>query len=137
MELETAKDLPSLTVTVEPTQMFFFSAATYNGHRIHYDRRWAMEMEGYPDVIVQGQLQAALLARLVTDWMGPRGSLQEFTLQNRGAAFAGETLEFGGRIESVQQLSGSDRKVHLVLEGRKTDGTVIMPGSAVVHVAES
>ena len=37
---------PALTVTVDETQMFFFSAATYNGHRIHYDKEWARDGRG-------------------------------------------------------------------------------------------
>ena len=61
------------TVTVDETQMFFFSAATYNGHRIHYDKQWARDVEGYDDVLVQGPLQAALLARAITDWIGGAG----------------------------------------------------------------
>ncbi len=55
--------------------MFFFSAATYNGHRIHYDRTWAVDVEGYPDILVHGPLQAALMAKAVTDWIGPGGRL--------------------------------------------------------------
>jgi len=61
-EVDTGDVIPVLTVTVDETQMFFFSAATYNGHRIHYDKQWARDVEGYDDVLVQGPLQAALLA---------------------------------------------------------------------------
>ncbi|MDT5391147.1 MAG: hypothetical protein QOE04_4788, partial [Mycobacterium sp.] len=35
-DVQPGDELPTLTVTVDETQMFFFSAATYNGHRIHY-----------------------------------------------------------------------------------------------------
>lgn len=131
-EISVDQELPTLEVTIEPAQMFLFSAATYNSHRIHYDRQWAIDVEGYPDIVVQGQLQAALLARLVTDWMGPVGSLVEYSLQNRGAVFAGATLTFGGRIASAVDCDDGSRRVDLVLEGRRADGTVIMPGSAVV-----
>jgi len=71
-DVEPGDELPPLTVTVDETQMFFFSAATYNGHRIHYDKQWARDVEGYDDVLVQGPLQAALLARAITDWIGRR-----------------------------------------------------------------
>ncbi len=43
--------------------LFRFSALTFNGHRIHYDHRWATEQEGYPDVVVHGPLVALLLLR--------------------------------------------------------------------------
>ena len=41
--------------------LFRFSAVTFNGHRIHYDRSYAMEQEGYGGLMVHGPLQAALL----------------------------------------------------------------------------
>ena len=62
-DVDTGDEVPPLTVTVDETQMFFFSAATYNGHRIHYDKEWARDREGYDTVLVQGPLQAALLSR--------------------------------------------------------------------------
>ena len=40
-DVELGDDDPGADVTVDQTQMFFFSAATYNGHRIHYDKGWA------------------------------------------------------------------------------------------------
>jgi len=62
-DVGVGEQIPTLTVTVDETQLFFFSAASYNGHRIHYDKEWARTVEGYDDVLVQGPLQAALLAR--------------------------------------------------------------------------
>ena len=46
-DVQTGDSLPTLTVTVDERQLFFFSAATYNGHRIHYDKDWARTVEGY------------------------------------------------------------------------------------------
>ena len=45
--------------------LFRYSALTFNGHRIHYDRRYATEVEGYPGLIVHGPLIATLLLDLV------------------------------------------------------------------------
>ena len=42
--------------------LFQFSALTYNAHRIHYDRDYARDAEGYPDLVVHGPLQALYLA---------------------------------------------------------------------------
>ena len=44
--------------------LFRYSALTFNGHRIHYDRKYTMETEGYPGLIVHGPLQATLLIGL-------------------------------------------------------------------------
>jgi 3-methylfumaryl-CoA hydratase len=44
--------------------LFRYSALTFNGHRIHYDRRYATEVEGYPGLVVHGPLLATFLAEL-------------------------------------------------------------------------
>ena len=45
--------------------LFRYSALTFNGHRIHYDRKYATEVEGYPGLVVHGPLIATLLLDLV------------------------------------------------------------------------
>jgi 3-methylfumaryl-CoA hydratase len=52
------------TIIPDPVLLFRYSALTGNGHRIHYDRRYVTEVEGYPGLIVHGPLQATLLAEL-------------------------------------------------------------------------
>jgi 3-methylfumaryl-CoA hydratase len=42
-------------------RLFRYSAATYNAHRIHYDRDYAREVERYPGLVVHGPMQATLL----------------------------------------------------------------------------
>ncbi|HEX3675066.1 MAG TPA: MaoC family dehydratase N-terminal domain-containing protein [Rhizomicrobium sp.] len=46
------------------TQLFRFSALTFNAHRIHYDRDYARDVEGYPGLVVQGPYTAMLLMDL-------------------------------------------------------------------------
>jgi 3-methylfumaryl-CoA hydratase len=48
-------------VVPDPVLLFRYSALTFNGHRIHYDRGYAMEAEGYPGLVVHGPLIATLL----------------------------------------------------------------------------
>jgi 3-methylfumaryl-CoA hydratase len=45
--------------------LFRYSALTFNGHRIHYDRSYVTEVEGYPGLIVHGPLIATLLLDLL------------------------------------------------------------------------
>ncbi len=45
--------------------LFRYSALTFNGHRIHYDRPYVTDVEGYPGLIVHGPLIATLLVDLV------------------------------------------------------------------------
>lgn len=65
-------DLPALpqgawsrTVTPDPVLLFRFSALTFNAHRIHYDRPYAIDEEGYPGLVVHGPLTAVLLMELL------------------------------------------------------------------------
>jgi 3-methylfumaryl-CoA hydratase len=45
--------------------LFRYSALTFNGHRIHYDRRYVTQVEGYPGLVVHGPLIATLLLDLL------------------------------------------------------------------------
>ena len=131
-DVEPGDELPALTIVVDETQMFFFSAATYNGHRIHYDKDWARTVEGYDDVLVQGPLQAALLARAVTDWIGGSGRLVEYSVQNRAIALPGQSLTFGGTVTGKRVDAGRGL-VDLEIAGRR-DGDMLMPGTATVEL---
>ncbi|MEJ8835327.1 FAS1-like dehydratase domain-containing protein [Ramlibacter sp. AN1133] len=57
--------------------LFRYSALTFNGHRIHYDRRYVTEVEGYPGLIVHGPLIATLLMDLVRRQM-PQAEVASF-----------------------------------------------------------
>jgi hydroxyacyl-ACP dehydratase HTD2-like protein with hotdog domain len=129
-DVAVGDEVPALDVVVDKTQMFFFSAATYNGHRIHYDRDWATQAEGYDDVLVQGPLQSALLARAVTDWIGGRGRLVSYAVQNRAVAYPGERLTFDG-VVTAKRVDGGLALVDLDIAGRRGD-VVLMPGTATV-----
>src|SRR5271166_5483853 len=129
-DVEPGDALATLTVTVDETQMFFFSAATYNGHRIHYDKDWARDVEGYDNVLVHGPLQAALLSRALTDWIGGGGRLVAFSVQNRAIAYPGQELIFGG-VVTGKRMAGRQACVDLDVFCRRGDD-VLMPGTATV-----
>ena len=132
-DVETGTAVTPLTVTVNETQMFFFSAATYNGHRIHYDKDFARDVEGYDNVLVHGPLQGALLARAVTDWAGPGGRLVSYSFQNRSSAFAGEELRFTGTVTGKHD-DGDRGLVDLEIHAEKGEAELLMPGTATVSL---
>lgn len=129
-DVETGSAITPLTVTPTETQLFFFSAATYNGHRIHYDKDFARDVEGYDNVLVQGPLQAALLSRALTDWIGGDGRLVAFSVQNRAIAYPGQELTFGG-VVTGKRLTDGQALVDLDIFCRRGDD-VLMPGTATV-----
>ena len=61
-------DLPwRRTVTPDPVNLFRYSALTFNGHRIHYDRAYATGAEGYPGLVVHGPFTSSLLINFARD----------------------------------------------------------------------
>jgi hydroxyacyl-ACP dehydratase HTD2-like protein with hotdog domain len=124
--------LPEQTAVVDERQLFLFSAATNNPHRVHYDRPWATSVEGYPDLLVHGPLQAALLVKAVTDWAGPAGRLLAVNFQNRASAYPGEVLSFGGTVTAVTE--DDDVTVELAIAATKNGGDMLVPGTARVRL---
>lgn len=68
--------------------MFRYSALTFNGHRIHYDRDYAMGEEGYPGLVFHGPLQASLLVNFAQELFGDH-PLRRFTYKGVSPMFDG------------------------------------------------
>jgi hydroxyacyl-ACP dehydratase HTD2-like protein with hotdog domain len=120
--------LPPLVKSASRAQLFLFSAATHNPHRIHYDRDYA-RAEGHDDILVHGPLQGAWLHQYVRDWAGPRGRVLALSFENRGRAFPERELVFRGRVAAVD-----GDEVTLALEEVDDTGAVLMPAGARVRL---
>jgi hydroxyacyl-ACP dehydratase HTD2-like protein with hotdog domain len=131
-DVATGDTIPEAIAAPSELQIFFFSAATNNGHRIHYDLPYA-QTEGLPNILVQGPLQAALLAKLLTDWIGPAGRLTRIQIQNRGNAFPNAKLTYGGAIVGKREEDGQ-LLVDCEIFERDEGGAVLMPGTATVSL---
>ena len=83
-KLECFEWLPS---TVE---LFRFSAATFNGHRIHYDLPYAQQEEGYPGLVVHGPLTAAKLHAVASS--RARSGLKEFSFRVKAPLFVNQPV---------------------------------------------
>lgn len=120
--------LPVVVRNASRVQLFLYSAATWNPHRIHYDAEYA-RFEGHPDVIVHGPLQGAWLSQYVTDWAGPAGRILTLSWQNRASALPEQDYEFHGEVTGID-----GDVVTFALREQSTDGTVLMPGTATVRL---
>jgi len=78
----------SRTAAPGPIDLFRYSALTFNGHRIHYDRDYATGVEGYPGLVVHGPLIAALLVDTLLRWK-PAAPLARFACRARSPLFDG------------------------------------------------
>jgi len=75
---------------INPTEvlLFRYSALTFNSHRIHYDKPYAKEIEGYPDLVVHGPLIATLLMELLAINL-PDAAVVQFTYKAVRPIFVG------------------------------------------------
>jgi len=128
--LQPGTPLPTRAHTPDTTDLFFYNAALWNAHRIHYDLPYATTAEGYPGLVVPGPLMGDWLAQCVDDWLGDAGTIVRFEYSNRQAAYVGEVLTSGGTIESYD---GSRGEAVVSLFVRNADGEIIVPGRATVR----
>lgn len=82
------------TVQPDPVLLFRYSALTMNGHRIHYDRPYAMDEEAYPALVVHGPLQATLLIALAARRLS--APITGFEFRGQQPAFDGVPLHVCG-----------------------------------------
>ena len=127
-DVKPGDELPPLVKNASRAQLFQFSAATHNPHRIHYDRDYA-RVEGHEDILVHGPLQGAWLHQFVRDWASPRGRVLNLGFQNRGRAFVERDLTFRGRVHAVEE-----DVVTLEVWEEDDAGAVLMPASARVRL---
>lgn len=129
-DIEDGADLPEMVKNATRAQLFLYSAATWNPHRIHYDRDYA-STEGHPDVLVHGPLQGAWLSQYVTDWAGAEGRMLHLGWQNRARAYPERDLRFKGRVTAKRHADGVNL-VELEVWEEDDQGNVLMPGTATV-----
>jgi 3-methylfumaryl-CoA hydratase len=83
-------------VVPDDVLLFRYSALTFNGHRIHYDRKYVTEVEGYPGLIVHGPLIATLLVDLVRR-QRPEARIARFSFKAVRPTFDLHPLQLNGR----------------------------------------
>ena len=110
-------------VQADDVLLFRYSALTFNGHRIHYDRRFATETEGYPGLVVHGPLIATLLLDLLRREM-PQARVARFEFRSVGPLF--DTAPF--------TLHGKARSDGKAVELWATDGSSSLAMAATAQI---
>lgn len=94
---EAPSGLPwSRTVHADVVSLFRFSALTFNPHRIHYDRPYAMGTEGYPGLVIHGPYSQQCLMDFARDHM-PGQSMRTFNMRARAPLFDTAPFTLVGR----------------------------------------
>jgi hydroxyacyl-ACP dehydratase HTD2-like protein with hotdog domain len=129
-DVEVGGEIPAMVKNPSATQLFMYSAISWNVHRIHYDKEYA-ESENHPDVLVHGPLQGAFLGQFMTDWIGPLGALKKIGWSNRGRALPNEPYVMKGTV-TRKQLEGNEKRVDCEIWAENGDGERLTLGSAIV-----
>ncbi len=133
-DAEVGQDIPAIVKTPSNMQLFMFSAATWNLHRIHYDADFARDHDGLPNVLAHRPLLGSFLAQVLTDWVGDHGRLLGLEWSNRGPAVPGDRLTCRGRVTGKRREA--DRGiVECDVWVERENGEVIVPGKAEVALA--
>jgi 3-methylfumaryl-CoA hydratase len=109
-------------IAPDPVLLFRYSALTFNGHRIHYDRGYVTEVEGYPGLIVHGPLIATLLLDLLRR-EHPRARVRRFVFKAVSPLFDTDRFAVCGRPDGENAF---------MLWARNHDGALAMQASAEV-----
>ena len=94
----------SRRIVPDPVLLFRYSALTFNGHRIHYDRSYVTEVEGYPGLIVHGPLIATLLMDLLRRRL-PRAVIKHFSFTAKSPLFDLHPFDICGRFDGERQAT--------------------------------
>jgi hydroxyacyl-ACP dehydratase HTD2-like protein with hotdog domain len=131
-DLKPGQEIAGRSHTPDIIQLFFYNAALWNAHRIHFDEPYAKQVEGYPGLVTAGPLIGEWLAQCVVEWVGEDGRLTTIEYSNRKASYAGETIQTGATITAVDAAA---REVTLDLYAKNPAGEVVAPGKATVRFA--
>jgi len=102
--------------------MFRYSALTFNGHRIHYDKPYATQVEGYPNLVVHGPLIATLLMDLLRRQC-PGATVLDFSYKAMRPSFMGNALHLCGQPSAdgkTVELWSKDHEGWLTMTARAT-----------------
>lgn len=101
-------EIASITAKFDTTELFRFSALTFNGHRIHYDLDYCRENEGYPDLVVHAPL---LAQKLIGMAVRESGSIEHFEFRANAPLFQFEAAKFCLGENGEMWVSGPDQRL--------------------------
>jgi acyl dehydratase len=104
-----------------------------NTQHLHYDRDHVRQHNGLPTFIASGAYRQALLIRMLTDWIGPRGWLRKISVRHTYSTFEGDTMRFGGRILD-KSTESSDSWITCDLDGRNQTDKQILTGRCTLII---
>ncbi len=111
-----------------------------NWYRLHWDRDFVRERNGFKTFIASGGYREALLVRTITDWIGSRGVLRKLAVRQSYPTFEGDLIIYSGTVAEKSStpndpwiacnLAGKNQDDHVILTARCS---IILPSSGGDH----
>lgn len=106
-------------IVPDPVLLFRYSALTYNGHRIHYDRPYATGQEFYADLVIQGPLLATLLLELCQAQL-PYAAIKTFQYRAVRPTFVSQPFTVNGSKDGTSLTLWSTQLDRLCMSATAT-----------------
>jgi acyl dehydratase len=91
-----------------------------NWQHLHFDRDHVREHNGLKTFIASGAYRQALLMRMLTDWIGPRGRLRKISIRHTHSTFEGDLMRFSATI-TKKSIDPSDPRVMYLRQSRRLE----------------
>lgn len=133
LEVEHERGAALVSCRFVPTELdlFMYCAATWNTHRIHFDRDYA-RAEGYEDLVVPGPLQSARLAQMLSEFAAVHGGrLDTLSLRHHAPLLCNRSVELRADLVTVTTDPVSTI-LDLAVSVSTEDGAVASSGSATL-----
>lgn len=117
---------PDLVMMIGLPDMVAYAGATWDWHRLHYDRDYTAE-RGLASPVVDGQMLGGLLARQALDHLGPGAFLRALDFRLKSMVSAGDTVVCTAKAGAGRRVDGGSL---VVFEHRVTvEGRVVIDGA--------
>ncbi|MCL2706937.1 MAG: dehydratase [Dehalococcoidia bacterium] len=121
-DVETGQEIPSLVKNITMRQLVMWAGVSGDFNPLHYDCDFAAS-RGLPNVVAHGQLVAAFLCQMLSNWQGAACRLKKLDISYREFNYLGDTITCCGRVREVS----SDRRsvtVEIWAENQRGEKTV-------------
>jgi acyl dehydratase len=110
-DVEVGQELPSRSNRIDRAQLVRYAGASGDFNPLHWNEEFARSV-GFPSVIAHGMFNMALVARVVSDWVGDVGVIRNLRVQFRKEVLPDENLVAKGRVVGKEE---GDRTVRVQL----------------------
>jgi len=125
-------EIPGCEKRLTLRDLVMYCAAYRDFNELHYDPTVAAS-RGFGGPVVPGLLTSALMAKLLTDWITPEGTLRKIKATYRRSQLAGETVICKGKV-TARRVEGDDHLVECEIWTENPEGQVMTPGTALVSL---